>query len=151
MRQIAGSSGRFAAEVRFKEYGVNVAFQVIDGHERFAEFGGQDPAVRHSHQERTDEAGALGHADGIDVREIEARLEKRFADDGNDLAQVFARGEFGNHAAVLAVNIELRGDDARQNIAAIHDDGGGGLVTRRLDSKNARWHDLDPCLRKYSC
>ncbi len=126
--------------MRLEKHGVNVAFQVVDWHERLAEFGGQDLAVRYSHQERTDEAGPLGHADSIDVSKIEARLEKRLAHDGNDLPQVLARGEFGNNAAVLAVNVELRGDDARQDLAPIHDDCRGGFVTRRLDSKNACWH-----------
>jgi hypothetical protein len=54
----------------------------------------------------------LGDAHGVDVPKIEARLKERFADDGDDLAQVFARGEFGNYAAVPAVNVELRGDHA---------------------------------------
>jgi hypothetical protein len=53
---------------------------------------------------------------------------------------MFARGKLGNNAAIFAVNIELRGDNAGQNFATIHDNGGGRFITRRLDSQNARWH-----------
>src|SRR5580704_10075032 len=98
--------------MRFKEYGMNMAFQMVDGHERLAQFSGQNPAIRHTHQQRTDQAGALRHAHGVDVCKIEARLEKSLADDRNDLAQMLSRCKFGNNSAVFAVNVELRGDDA---------------------------------------
>jgi hypothetical protein len=87
---------------------VDVAFEVIDGHERFAQLSGQYLAVRYADQERADKAGALRHSYRIDVFEIEARFRERFADYGNDLAEMRARSEFGDNPAVFAVNIELR-------------------------------------------
>ena len=61
---------------------------------------------------RADEAGPLRNADRVDVLKLEIGLGKRFADDGNNLAKMFARGEFGNDAAVLAMDVDLRRDDA---------------------------------------
>ncbi len=67
---------------------------MIYGDERLAHFLGQDFAVGEADQERSDQARALGDADGIDVGERETGLQERLAHDGNDLAQVLARSEF---------------------------------------------------------
>jgi hypothetical protein len=89
----------------FEKHGVNMAFQVVDWDERLAKFGSQHSAVRYSNEERTDQAWALSYADSVKILKAEARLQKRLANDGNDLAQVRARGEFGDNSAVLAVNV----------------------------------------------
>jgi hypothetical protein len=49
---------------------------------------------------------------------------------------VFARSEFGDDASVFAVDIDLGGDDAGENGAAVEDDGGSGLVARGFDAED---------------
>jgi len=119
---------------------VDVSFEVIDGNERFAEGLRESFGISDSHQERTNETRALCHAHGVDVGEIEAGLGKCFADDWDDLAEVFARGKFRYDSAVFAMNIDLGSDDAGEDFAAVGDDGGGGFVARRFDAEDADAH-----------
>jgi hypothetical protein len=76
----------------------------------------------------------LRHTDRIDISEIEAGLKKRLANHGNDLAQVFAGGEFGDYAAVWAVDVDLGGYDAGEDFAAVGDYGCGGFVAGGFDA-----------------
>ena len=64
------------------------------------------------------------------------RLVERFAHDRNDLAEMLARGEFGDYAAVFAVDVDLRGDDAGEDAAAVGDDCGGGFVAGGFDAED---------------
>ena len=132
--------GPFPCFVRFEEDGMNVAFEMIYRDQRLVERLGQRFGVSDADEERADEAGALGHSDGVDFLERELRLCKSFADDRHDLAKVFTRGEFRDDAAVLAVNVDLGGDDGRKDFAAVGDDGGGGFVAGGFDAENASGH-----------
>ena len=116
--------------------GVDVAGKMVDGNERLAQREGESFAVGDADQQRADQAGALGDGDGGEILQGDSGLLDGFADDRNDLAEVFARGEFGDHAAVLAVNFDLGGDDAGKDAFAIGDDGGGGFVAGRFDPKD---------------
>jgi hypothetical protein len=69
-------------------------------------------------------------------------LCESLADDGDDLAEVFAGGEFGDDTTVFAVNIDLRSDDGGEDFAAVDDDGGGGFVARGFDAEDAHGHVL---------
>jgi len=123
-------------EVRFEDYGMNVAFEVIHGDERFAEREGENFAVGHADDEGAGEAGALGDGDGVDFSESDFCLVERFAHDWDDFAEMLARGQFGNNAAVFAVDVDLRGDDAGEDAAAVGDDSGGGFVTGGFDAED---------------
>ena len=50
--------------------------------------------------------------------------------------EVVAGGDLRHDAAVLGVEVELRGDDVRAEVAAVLDDGGGGLVAGGLDAED---------------
>ena len=58
---------------------------------------------------------------------------QRRADNGNDIAQVFAGGEFRDDAAVFAMNFDLGGDDAGEHAFATSDDRGRGFIAGRFD------------------
>ncbi len=137
-----GKFGPLPCSMRFEEDGVDVAFEMIYRDQRLVERLGQRFGVSDADEERADEAGALGHSDGVDVLEPKIRFCKSFADDRHDLAKVFARREFGNNAAVLTVNIDLGGDDGGEDFAAVGDDGCSGFIARRLDAEDARGHFL---------
>ena len=115
-------------EVRFKDYGMDVAFKVIHGDEWLVERQGENFAVGHANEQRAGEAGALSDGDGVEVGECDFCLVERFANDEHDFAKMFARGELGNYAAVFAVDVDLRGNDIRKDTAAVRDDRGGGFV-----------------------
>ena len=110
----------------FKEDGVDVAFEVVDGDE--GDFAGEGEGLGEgdADEEGADEAGALSDGDGVDG---DVGLGEGLLDDGDDGAEVFAGGEFGNDAAETLVGIELGGDDGGENLASVGDDGGGRFVT----------------------
>lgn len=101
---------------------------------------GERFAVGDTDEERAYQSGALGNADGVKVGEIQIGLCKGFADDRDDLAKVFARGEFGDNAAVFAMDVDLRSDYAGKDFAAVGDDGCGGFVAGRFDAKDTDAH-----------
>ena len=45
-------------------------------------------------------------------------------------------GNLGDDATVTGENVYLRGDDVAQNVSAILDDGGTGVIATALDSQN---------------
>jgi hypothetical protein len=80
--------------------GVNMTLEVVNGDQRLAQGEGQRLGVGDAHQERARQARALGHRDGVKVREADAGFVECRADHGNNVAQMFARGEFRNHTAI---------------------------------------------------
>src|SRR5579862_7888235 len=79
-------------EVRFEDYGVDVAFEVIYCDQRLVERQGENFAISHADEKSAGEAGALGDGDGVEVGESNFCLVKCFANDGHDFAKMFARG-----------------------------------------------------------
>lgn len=47
-----------------------------------------------------------------------------------------AGGDLGDDATVGSKNVYLGGDDVAQNMSAIFDDGGTGVIATALDSQN---------------
>src|SRR5215470_1825645 len=135
-----GELGNLAILVSFEKNRVNMSFEVVHRDEGLVERVRERLAVGDADEKRPDKARALRNADSIKVGKIEASLQKSFADNGDNLAQMFARGEFGNNATVFAVNVYLRGDNARENFAAVGDNGGSGFIARGFDSKYANAH-----------
>ncbi len=112
----------------FKQDGMDVAFDVIDGDQRDVATEGEGLGVGDADQQRADEAGAWSHGDGVERGPIDIGVFERLTDGGDDGAEVFPRGEFGDDAAVFGVSIELRSDHAGQNASAIGNNGGCGFI-----------------------
>ena len=105
---------RRAVAPRLQDDGVDVALNVVDADEGHARGEAQALGVGQADQQRADEPGPTVTAMAErSSRRVPERCE-RFPDHGHDGAQVFARGQFGDHAAVLAVHRDLRGDDAER-------------------------------------
>ena len=83
---------------------MDVTLKMIDGDQRLAQGEGQRLGVGHTDQQCSRQAGAFGDRDGIEIGEADAGFGQRGADDGNDVAQMLAGGEFRNHAAVRSVD-----------------------------------------------
>ena len=107
----------FAAFARLHQNGVDVAFEMVDGDERLVEAEGEGFGVGDANEQCASEAWACGDSDGIEVGEGDWMSRRSagaghcFADDRDNVAEMFAGGKFGNHAAVVCVEGHLRGDD----------------------------------------
>jgi len=123
-------------EMCFKQNGVDVAFEMIDGDKRLADGHGQDFAVGDADKQRADESRTARHGDGVEVVQREAGLLEGFADDGNDLAEMFAGGKLRNYSTVLCVQVDLRGDNVGKDLPAVGDNRGGGFVAGRFDAED---------------
>ena len=86
---------------------------------------------------------------GIDIGERNARLVRRAGDDPVEMRDVGAGGEFGHHAPIGGMLLELRTHDIGKDRAAARrvpfDDRRGRLVAARLDTQNP--HAACPALR----
>ncbi len=98
----------------FKQDGVDVALEVVDGDERLAECVGESLGVTDADEQRAGEAGAFGDGDGVELRHGDTGFAEGGIDDGDDGAEVFARGELGDDASVGGVDGDLRGDHVRE-------------------------------------
>ena len=86
------------------------------------------------HDDGVDVALEVVDGDGGEIGVSGAGARHGVRDDGDDGAEVFARGEFGDDTAVLGVGIELRGDDGGKHARAVCEDGGGGFVAGAFDT-----------------
>ena len=82
----------------------------------------------------------MRYADSLYVFQLQTGLRKRFAHYGHDLPQMLARSQLRNHAAVFAMDVDLRRDDTGQDFASVGDDCRRGFVARGFDSENSRAH-----------
>ena len=126
----------------FQHHGVDMPLDVIDAEERNPQGSGKALGVSDAHQERPYEPRAAGHADSTKVAVTDVGSAERFAHYGNDRSQVLAGCQFRHHASIGAMDIELRGDDVREQAVAIRYHGRRGLVAGRLDAEQVhldRW------------
>ena len=132
--------GKFGAAIAggagFEKNGVDVAGEMVHGEERLAQREGESFAVGEANEQGADEARALSDGDGVEIVQGDVRLVDGFADDWDDLAEMFAGGKFGDDPAVFAVNFDLGRDHAGEDAFAVGDDGGGGFVAGGFDAEN---------------
>jgi len=115
---------------------VDVTFEVVDGDERFLQREGERLGVGDADEQGAGESGAFGDGDGVEVGECEAGAGDGLAHDGDDVAQVLARGELRHDAAEDGVHLHLRGDDVGEDLRARAHDGCGGLVAGAFDAED---------------
>ena len=125
-----------------QERGLQVAGDMVDGHERLALRIGQALGDLHPHEERAHEPGALGDRDRVEVGQLQLRFGEGLPDDGNDVLDVMARGQLGHHPAVGGVEGGLGRDHARQHAPAVFHHRGRRLVARRFDGEQAHFRQL---------
>jgi hypothetical protein len=139
--------GQLSTVAGFQYDGMDVAFEVVDRDERFVEREGEGFGVEDADEQRAGQAGAFGDGDGVEVGEADVGFGDGLADDRDEVAQVLARGEFGNDPAVVGVECDLRGDHVRQDDRPMAQDGCGGFVATAFDSEDkagppGRWRRL---------
>jgi hypothetical protein len=85
-----------------------MALEVVNADGRHAQRIGQRACHAGSDEKRTRQAGTLGECDAFDLREVATGLGEDLADQGEDPANVVARGELRHHAAVFGMHLDLR-------------------------------------------
>src|SRR5919198_974117 len=113
----------------------DVPVQVVYGGERQATPEGDPLGSRDADEEGADQSGAGRDGDELDVVEPRAGGVERVADDVRDELEVPPRGDLRDDTAGPRVQVRLRGDDVRTDMA-VHDDRGGRLVAGRLDPQD---------------
>jgi|ERR1700722_5027024 len=125
-----------AAPMRVHKDGVDMAFEMIDRDEWFGERIGQGLRVKDADQQRSGQAWTLGYGDGIEFFEGDARLLQRGAYHRHEVTEMFARGEFGDDAAIPRVQRNLAGDDIRQDFRARTHNGRRGFIATAFDAED---------------
>lgn len=103
-------------------------FMMMNSKKRFAQ--GERHCLRRfqSHYQGIWEARSPCGSDGIKLVGSRVRLGQSRGGDGNQIAQMFASGQFGDHTAVFGVQLDLRGNNGGQH-AAIVNHSGAGFIT----------------------
>src|SRR5258708_37773595 len=96
-----------------EENGMDVAFQMIDGDERFFQSESKRFGKTDSYQQGSGEAWALRDGDGVDRFVGGVGFGDRLSYDRHNCLQVLTRSEFGNYSAVRLVRRDLGRDNVR--------------------------------------
>src|SRR5690349_20092466 len=98
-----------------KDKGFDVPRKMMDRDERQTRSRCSRFGERHPDEERTDQTRALRHGNGAELTPIRPCVVQRSLDDAANVPNVLPRGQLRHHAATLAMNLRLRGDDVRTN------------------------------------
>ncbi len=116
----------------------DVAVEVVDRHERQPARPGDGLRRGEADEQRADQARALRHGYAVDVGEGCVGFRERLADHRRHELEVPPRRDLRHDPAVARVQLRLRRDDARPNLALVGDERRRGLVARRLDPEDQR-------------
>src|SRR5688572_31772777 len=111
----------------------------MDADERRRSRPGQRLRERQPDQQRPDQSGPTGHGDGVVTG---AAIRQRALDNAADVANVLSCRELGYHAAPDAMDLNLRGDDARAQtprtfgVAGLFDQRRRGFIARGFDAEH---------------
>src|SRR5205085_8865752 len=94
---------------------IEMRFVVIDAEERFFQGVGESLAGLKADDESWRKTGALGGGDRIEIAAFDGGQGKGFSGHRQQVAQVFAGGEFGDYSAVFGMQFDLRRNGIRQN------------------------------------
>ena len=101
---------------------------VVNRHQRHVQRQRRSLGKIHADQQSADQAGRIGHSDGVDVRPRHVGAQKRLIRKAINRLNVLARGDLRNNAAVDAMQRDLRGDAVRQYLPAVAYQRDGGFV-----------------------
>ena len=120
---------------------LDVSGQMMHRHQWPAERDRQRLGEGDPHEQRSDQTRPLGHGNRVEMRPAYPAITQGPLDHTADVAQMLTRGELRHHAAPLAMDLHLGGDDAgtdlpgRRPRLAFDCHRRGGLVAGGLDAK----------------
>jgi hypothetical protein len=131
-----GELERRGSGVGCEQRGVDVTLEVVDGDEGLVEGEGHGFGAADADEQGAGESGTFCNCDCVNLIERDAGFGERPANDGDDVADVFARGDLGDDSSIEGMLGDLGGDDVGEDFAAGADDGGCGFVAGGLDRQN---------------
>ena len=108
-----------------------MSMQMVDGDQRQPPRPGERLRRRDADEQRADQAGLRRHRDRVRLVTVE-----RLLDHGRDQLEMPATRNLGHDAAEARMQLVLRRDHARDDLAVVGDERGGGLVAARLDPED---------------
>lgn len=112
-----------------------MGLMVVDADKWFLQRIGSSLRGLETDQQCRGQTRSLRGGDGVYLRANDTGLGQSGTRHGQEVLQMFARGEFGHHAAVFGMNLDLRGNGVGQNGAITHD-GSAGFVTGCFDRED---------------
>jgi hypothetical protein len=113
-----------------------VAFEMVDADRRHAQGVGESVGGACADQQSAGEPGPSCVGDATDVSDAQPGLVQDLACEGQNAADVVARGELGNHAAVLRMHRHLRVQGMREQTAAGVVQGYAGFIAGAFDAED---------------
>src|SRR5579885_247494 len=127
--------GRAGIALLAQPVGIDMRLQVVHPQERQVIGQRERLAHRQTYQQRARQTGTIGRGDGVDILPAAMRLLHRGFDNRQDRRQLLARGHLWYHAAITIVNLDLRGNDIREQIATILDDRRARLIAGAFNTE----------------
>src|SRR5438046_1804387 len=118
---------------------VHVPLEMIDPHERKTGREREATRVIRADEKATDEPGADGRGDDVDLRQLPPRVAQRLLGEHIERTEMLARRDLGDDATGVLMD-QLRRDDVRTDPPPILDDRDAGLIARRLDREAPQPH-----------
>ena len=112
----------------FQQHGMDVAFQVVDPDQWFAQRPGHSFGVGQADQQRADQPRPLSDGDGVHLAIAQPGTLARLPHHRHNPLQVGARGQLRHYPAVLAVDVDLRADHVGEDAPSVFHQRGGGFV-----------------------
>ena len=109
---------------------------VVDADERHVPGQRKGLRRRHTHEQRTDQAGPHGACNRIDARVLDPRLDDRSGDHRVEHIEVRTRRDLGDHATKLGMQIHLSRHHTRNDVVPAHHECSCGLVATGLDAQD---------------
>ena len=125
-----------AVPMRIHEDGMNMAFKMVYGDQRLAQSERQRLGVQDADQQCSGQAWALSYRYRIEILEGDTGLGHSGAHHRDQVAEMFARGEFGDDAAISRMQFDLAGNHVGQDLLARTHDGGRGFVAAAFDPED---------------
>src|SRR5690606_3513139 len=129
--------------------GEGVPFEMVDSIKRLARRQSERLGGHQSDNQPTDQAGACGCSNGIDLIKLHASLTQSLLDKGIEGFNMGAGGYFRHHTTIRLVFSDLAehniGQDATFALIIAFDDSVGCFVAARLYSKNAHLRLAPAC------
>ena len=116
-----------------------VAFEMVDRDQRLA--GGERQALAGEQRDHdaTDQPGAGGGGDRVDLRDVDAGFVDHPADQAGQDLDMGAGGDFRDDAAIGLVGGVLADDRVGEDPPVAADDRGGAVVARGFEAEDQAW------------
>ena len=126
-------------QIRRQRVGQDVPFDVVDTDQRQIRRQGQGLARGKAHQQRSDQTGASGHGHPVQVFQFKFLPFEKVVHQRQQIDQMSAAGQFGDHAAEAIVQVHLGGHQILRHAVIAVVQGHTRVVAGRFDAKN--FHD----------